>query len=271
MLLKVKNIADIMEKLAPLKLKEDYDNVGLMLGSFDAEVKGILVTLDCTLKVIDEAIEKNCNLIVSHHPLLFRKPASITTDTLLGRKIIKLIRNDINVYSSHTNLDVVKGGINELILNVLGYGEGKVLCEDEPQYSSYSGIGVGRVIDLKNPVKLYELCDRIKKCLDISCLRYAGDDDMLIHRIAVINGSGQDYFNAAKAAEADCIISGDTTYHYISDFEEQGIAVIDAEHYPTEWPAMKLIARYLQDSLSEIGYDNIVYISERGKNPYKTR
>lgn len=264
MKLMVKNVADIMEKLAPLNLKEDYDNVGLMIGSDKAEVEGILVTLDCTLKVIDEAIEKKCNLIVSHHPLLFRKPSSITDDTLLGRKIIRLIRNDINVYSSHTNLDVVKNGINELILNVLGYDKGEILC-------GTTDTGIGRIIDLKAPVKLYELCDRIKMCLDIPRIRYAGGDDMLIRRIAVINGSGQDYFNAAKAAECDCIISGDTTYHYVSDFEEQGIGVIDAGHYPTEWPAMKLIAHYLQDRLSDIGYDNIVYISERGKNPYKTR
>ena len=121
MTLKVRDIDKIMEEYAPARFKESYDNVGLMVGDKECEVTSILVALDCTLEVIEEAKKKGCNVILTHHPLLFKKPTNITTDTLLGRKILELIKNDINVYSSHTNLDSVKGGINDIIMEFLGF------------------------------------------------------------------------------------------------------------------------------------------------------
>lgn len=273
MSLRVGNIADIIEEYAPVKYKESYDNVGLMIGSRDSEVKSILVALDCTLKVIEEAISDDCNLIVTHHPILFRKPSSITNETLLGRKIIKLIKSDINVYSCHTNLDVVKNGINDLITEVMGFEHGKILslnnslsfAEAEPVQE----IGIGRTVSLDNPIRLDKLCSELKDKLETKNLRYVGRDDLQIKNIAVINGSGQDYFDLALKAGVDCIISGDTTYHYVSDFEEQDIAIIDPGHFPTEWPAMKLFAAKLQNKLIQSGFSNNIYISETNKDPYK--
>lgn len=108
----------IMEEIAPPSLKEDFDNVGLMVGDRKKEVSKVLVALDCTK--INKAEELNVDLILTHHPLIFKKPSSITTDTLLGSKIIELIKNDINLYSAHTNWDSVKNGINDTIVEVLG-------------------------------------------------------------------------------------------------------------------------------------------------------
>ncbi|MDW8799796.1 Nif3-like dinuclear metal center hexameric protein [Clostridium sp. A1-XYC3] len=269
MSLKVKNIHSIMEKHAPARLKQSYDNVGLMVGDMNSEVSSILIALDCTMDVVEEAKKKGCNLIFTHHPLLFKKPSNITTDTLLGRKIIELIRNDISLYSSHTNLDAVKGGINDIIMNLLGMDKCKIIEPIEGTSGNEEGSGIGRIAELKEVITLDQFCDRIKKALNISVLRYAGPESKKITKVAVINGSGQDYFSAAKKMGADCVITGDTTYHYVSDFQEEGIAIIDAGHFGTEWPAMTLVAEYLKKQIEDMGFNSTIILSETSRNPYK--
>lgn len=271
MTLKVRDIHKIMEEHAPARFKESYDNVGLMIGDKECEVTGILVALDCTLEVIEEAKHKKCNVILTHHPLIFKKPNNITTDTLLGRKILELIKNDINVYSSHTNLDSIKGGINDIIMELLGFENYSTIEQSERRSDNDSSTGIGRIATLNKAITLSEMCDRMKTRLDISSVRYSGDDSSKVRKVAVINGSGQDYFNAAKKLGADCIITGDTTYHYVSDFNEEGISIIDAGHFGTEWPAMKAVAKWLGGKLKSKEFKNSVVVSEKTKNPYKYR
>lgn len=267
MSLKVNNVSEIMEKYAPLNLKESYDNVGLMVGSPEREITSILVCLDCTDAVIEEALKKSCNLIVSHHPLLFHSPKTITTDTLLGRKIIKLIKNDVSLYSSHTNLDSTSGGLNDLIMKLLGFDSFEII---EPTKISGMGCaGIGRISDVMTKVSLNEMCLRVKKALGIDSLRYCGDESMVIRKVAVVNGSGKDYFEQAVALGANCIITGDTTYHYASDLMEEGIALIDAGHYETEWPCMKFVAETIKNEIEILGFSNSVIVSESCRNPYK--
>lgn len=269
MSLKVKHIKNIMEEYAPLHLKESYDNVGLMIGDLESEVTSILVALDCTLDVIEEAKEKNCNFILTHHPILFIKPTSITTETLLGKKIIEIIKNDINVYSSHTNLDIVSGGLNDILMDILSLKTVEVL---EPSYNFKNpdkDCGIGRLAILDNPITLESFCNKVKKVLEVDNLRCNISKDMLINKIAVINGSGEDYFEIAKSKGADCILTGDTSYHYVSDYSEENIAIIDAGHFATEWPAMKFFANKLKQKINEFGFDNDVIISERTIDPYK--
>lgn len=269
MSLKVKDIIRIMENYAPSKLKEDYDNVGLMVGDSNEEVTSILVALDATLEVIEEAIEKKCNLILTHHPILFLKPKTITNDSLLGKKIIKLIKNNISVYSSHTNLDSVEGGINDIAAQILGYDEFTIIEKTSvPEYNNGKN-GIGRLIKLNTPVKLRELCEKVKNTFNTPFVRYTGEDDKEINTIAIINGSGEDFFAISKAKGADCIITGDTTYHYTSDVKEEGIAVIDAGHFATEWPPMMHFGKKFEKLLRENNFDNKVYISEKMQDPYK--
>ncbi|ADK13893.1 MULTISPECIES: Nif3-like dinuclear metal center hexameric protein [Clostridium] len=269
MYLRVQDIHDILEKRAPSILKESYDNVGLMVGDMKCEVGSILVALDCTLEVIEEALRNNCNLIFTHHPLLFKRPYTITTDTLIGKKIIELIRNNINVYSSHTNLDSVKGGINDIIMEKLGLTNHDVIEPSRIKNYGENDCGIGRIASLTEPMTLARFCNEVKKCLNISSVRYSGNELKIINKVALINGSGQDYFDAAKALGADCVITGDTTYHYVSDFQEQGIAVIDAGHFGTEWPAMEIIANFLRHEIKVRGFENTVILSKVNKSPYK--
>lgn len=269
MTLKVKDLHRIMEEHAPAKFKESYDNVGLMVGDRDCEITSILVALDCTLEVIEEAKKKGCNLILTHHPLIFKKPNSITTDTLIGKKILQLIKNDINVYSSHTNLDSVKGGINEIIMELLGFNNYFTIDPSDRRGDNDNNTGIGRIATVTESTTLSELCDKVKTSLNIPVLRYSGEDSYKISKVAVINGSGQDYFSEARRLGADCIITGDTTYHYVSDFNEEGIPVIDAGHFGTEWPAMQVVAKWLKNQLKFKGYENFVFESEFSRSPYK--
>jgi dinuclear metal center YbgI/SA1388 family protein len=261
----IKDFENILEEYAPQKLKEDYDNVGLMVGDKNSEISGIMVSLDCTLDVINEAVVKNCNLIFTHHPLLFRKPSNITTDTLLGNKIIKLIKSDLNLYSSHTNLDSTFNGINDLLVEVLGYESESIIEKSKQDCNS----GIGRIVRIIEPITLQNLCSQVKQKLDIDYLRYSGDLNSKIEKIAIINGSGQDYFNIAKRMGADCIITGDTTYHYISDFNEEGINVIDAGHFKTEWLSFKNVCNILEHKIIEKGFNIKFNYSNVIEDPYK--
>ena len=269
MSLKIINIKDILEEYAPLELKQSYDNVGLMLGNIDLEITGILIALDCTLDIIREAENKCCNLIITHHPLLFIKPATITNSTLTGIKIMELIKNGISVYSSHTNLDAAKGGLNDILGSLLGFTNLEMIEPILNKENIYEGAGIGRITTLEETITLKCLCKNIKNALGAAIIRYCGDDAMEINKIAIINGSGEDYFKVAKGLGAQCIITGDTTYHYINDYNEMGIAIIDAGHFETEWPALKVVANLLEKKIRIKGFNNSVIISECTRSPYK--
>ena len=258
---KVKDIIKVMENFAPVNLKEDFDNVGLMVGDKEKEVRKILLALDCTLEVIEEAKENDIDLIITHHPLLFRKPSTITTDTLIGKKIIELIKNDINLYSSHTNLDSASGGLNETIVNILGY-DSKELIEANKNARN-SNEGLGRFIRLNEEISLDDLIRNIKEKLNISGLKIVKASDK-VKNIAVINGSGSDFFDAAYKKGADCIITGDTTYHFASDYKEMGVSIIDTGHFLSEWIVFIKVINKLQDKLQDVE----IIISEHSKDPY---
>lgn len=260
-MVKVSDIAREIEKKAPKFLMESYDNVGMMVGDEDKEVKKVLLALDCTKNVIKEAKEKKVDLIVTHHPLLFKKPKSIVKGDLTGDKIIELIKEDISLYSCHTNLDSAREGINESIVKMLGFETYKII---EPNVvRNYEGGGIGRIVKLKEEILLDDLINIIKEKLNIKNMRVARGCEK-ISRIAIINGSGQDYFFKAKMLGADCVITGDTTYHFVSDFKEMGISIIDAGHFGTEFNVYIHTLEFLKDMFKDVGF----IISEESKDPY---
>lgn len=258
--MKVNDIICEIEKKAPKYLKESYDNVGLMVGSKDKAVKSILLALDCTNKVIDEAISKKTDLIITHHPLLFKKPNSINAEELQGSKIIKLIKNDIALYSCHTNLDNAKDGVNDEVVKLLGFKHDSIIEYKDNQKEC----GTGRIIKLKESKSFDEIIALVKEKLDIKNLRIVRGSS-IVNKIAVINGSGQDYFYEAKKAGADCIITGDTTYHFASDFKEMNISIIDAGHFGTEYlPFLKSMS-FLKEKFPQIKFIK----SESSNDPYE--
>ena len=244
-MIKVINIINEMELLAPTYLKEDFDNVGLMVGDKNKEVKKVLLALDCTLKVIEEAKKENVELIITHHPLIFKRPSSITTDTLQGKKIIELIKNDISLYSSHTNLDSVENGLNDTIVSILGFDNSKILEKNKRDDKA----GLGRIVSLKESIQLEDLISKIKKSLNINNLRVVKGKDK-VNKIAIINGSGQDFIGKAVALGADCIITGDTTYHFASDYKEMEISILDVGHFASEQITFFNVMENLKDTFS---------------------
>ena len=225
----VNDIINKMESLAPTYLKEDFDNVGLMVGDRNKIVNKVLLALDCTLKVIEEAKKEEVDLIITHHPLIFRKPSNITTDTLQGKKIIELIKNDISLYSSHTNLDSVENGLNHTIVSVLGFGESTLLEKNK----NITSAGLGRIVELDEEIKLEDLIEQVKSKLNINNLRVVKGTDT-VSKIAIINGSGQDFIGKAMSLGVDTVITGDTTYHFASDYKEMGINILDVGHFASE-------------------------------------
>lgn len=258
---KIKDIIRIMEEFAPKTLKEDFDNVGLMVGDRNKEVKKILLALDCTLDVIKEAKEKSVDLIITHHPLIFRKPSSITTDTLTGKKIIELIKNDISLYSSHTNLDSAENGLNETIVNLLGYSTNELI--EVNKMARNDNEGLGRIVRLEDFIKLEDLIEDIKEKLNVKSLKVVKGCEK-VKNIAIINGSGSDFFEKAYRKGADCIITGDTTYHYASDYKELGVSIIDTGHFSSEWIVFLQVINKLTDKLQDIE----ILISTKSEDPY---
>ncbi|MGL5352603.1 MAG: Nif3-like dinuclear metal center hexameric protein [Clostridium sp.] len=261
-MIKLESIIKYMEKIAPINLKEDFDNVGLMVGDKSKNVKKVIFALDCTLEVIDEAIEANAELIITHHPLLFSKPKSITSDSLQGRKIIKLIKNNINLYSSHTNLDSAPGGLNETIVEVLGFKSSEIL--EKTKVKNYENAGLGRMIRLDEEMELHNLVNRVKENLNINTLRVV-EGSKKVKNIAVINGSGQSFLNQAVRRGADCIITGDTTYHFALDYKEMGVTIIDTGHFSSEWLVFLKTMEKIKEQFKDIEF----IASTKVCDPYK--
>lgn len=259
---KVKDIAKEMEKFAPIALKEDFDNVGLMVGSKEKEVKKVLLALDCTKEVIEEGKREGVDLIVTHHPLIFRKPSRIVNDDLQGWKIIELIKNDISLYSSHTNLDSTRNGINEEIVKVLGFSNGKLIQSSKVR--GFEECGLGRIVYLDNEVEVNSIINRVKEKLGINSLRVVLGREK-VKAIAIINGSGQDFIGKAISMGADCIITGDTSYHFASDYKEMGVSIIDPGHFPTEWIVFLKVMEQIKEKFEGVEFIH----SKCSKDPYE--
>ena len=246
----VNDIINKMESLAPTYLKEDFDNVGLMVGDRNKIVNKVLLALDCTLKVIEEAKKEEVDLIITHHPLIFRKPSNITTDTLQGKKIIELIKNDISLYSSHTNLDSVENGLNHTIVSVLGFGESTLLEKNK----NITSAGLGRILELDEEIKLEDLIEQVKSKLNINNLRVVKGTDT-VSKIAIINGSGQDFIAKAMRLGVDTVITGDTTYHFASDYKEMGMNILDVGHFASEQIIFFNVMKQIESK-----FNNVIFI-----------
>lgn len=258
----VLNIMQEIEGFAPKFLKEDYDNVGLMVGDENKIVKKVLLALDCTNEVIKEAIDLDADLILTHHPLLFKKPKSIIKGDLIGDKIIALIKEDIALYSCHTNLDSTKGGINDTIVKMLGFVSEEIIEQNGSR--NYEDCGIGRIVKLKNETLFSDIIEIVKNNLGINHMRVVRGTE-IVKTLAIINGSGQDLFYKAKNLGADCIITGDTTYHFASDFKELGISIIDAGHFSTEYLVFIKVLKFLKEKFKDVE----LLTSRKSVDPYE--
>ncbi len=249
--MKLEKITKYLEKKYPLKNVEDWDNVGLQIGDMSKDIKKILISLDCDLEAIEEGIVKNVDLIITHHPMIFTSLKKIDYSTVLGEKINKIIKNDIAVYTLHTNVDGSNGGLNDYILKKIGIESSKKMClNDKKTNVEY---GIGRYFSLKEEIFLEEYIGWIKDKLEINkVILYSKNKIFKVKKIAVVNGSGGNFWKKAKNYGVDLLITGDVKYHEAEEAMENGMSLIDLGHYSSEKLFMELIENDLKELELEI-------------------
>lgn len=241
-----KEITKLLEQLAPIKYAEKWDNVGLIIGNYDREIKTIMVALDATDSVVQQAIDNNAEMLITHHPMIFSPLKKITTSNFLGNKIIDLIKNDICYYAMHTNLDVKF--IADKSAQLLNLYNTKVLelCEDINENE-----GIGRVGFLKKAMNLQEFAYFVKDKFNVNNVRVFGDNNSIISKVAVCTGSGKSFISNVLRENADIYVTGDIDYHTAIDAMQQGLNIIDAGHFGTEHFIMAYIKEYLENNLND--------------------
>lgn len=263
----VKEFVSYLEKLAPKNLAESWDNVGLLIGEENASVTGVLFTLDVTDCVLDEAIALGANLIVSHHPPLFRGIQTIVDSNLQQKLYIKAIRHGISLYAAHTNLDVVENGMNDWLAQILRLEKIEILHIDGV-LSDGQPYGIGRVGELSQEMPLREFLTHVANSFNLDGIRYVGNEERLVKRVAVLGGSGQSYYKDAIDKGADVFVTGDVTYHVAQEMLDAGLMVVDPGHY-VEVVAVEQLKAYYQEYAKQ---QNIpLFTTTVNTNPFKFR
>ena len=255
-MIKVKNVFEHLNQLANIKLAEKWDNVGLMLGNYNDEVNKVLVCLDVTTAVVDEAIDNGINLIVSHHPLIFKPLKSLNfTDDFKSNIIRNLIQNNISVISFHTNLDSAALGLNDYLANKLKLEEISPLFEHELDQNS----GLGRIGKLSNDMNLEEFIKYLKNQFKLETVSAVIGNNKKISSVAILGGSGADFIYSIP--DVDIYLTGDVGYHAALDTIEMKKNIIDIGHFSEH-----LVKELLQDYISELNI--VVEKSNVEKSPF---
>lgn len=242
---KVEEILGYMSQLAPMELAEDWDNVGLLVNC-GADVTSILVSLDITDEVVNEAEMQGCQLIVSHHPVIFDPLRAI------GRRDVpfRMIKKNISAICMHTNLDAAEGGVNDILCKLFGVQD---TCEFD---------GLGRVGCLAHTTTAQQLAQDCREILGAHVKLV--DAGRPIHRLAVVGGAGGSMLQAAAQAGADALLTGEANHHVALDAKQMGMSLIVAGHYATEFPVVPVLA----DKLSRRFPDLRVIGTRRNKDPF---
>ena len=240
----VREIEQALFELAPGEAAMEWDNVGHLLGDPDQAVERVLVALDITEGVADEAIASGCQLVVAHHPVMncrWTPVQNIRDDTFQGHLFLKLLRNNVSAICMHTNLDIAWGGVNDALAQRLELVDPGPLCEN----------GLGRVGEYPESVALADYVRFVCHALGCNGLRYA-DAGKPVRRVAVGGGACGEFEDDAIRAGCDTYVTADLSYHQFLDAAGKGINLIDAGHFPTEDPVCEKVIAYLTDQFPEL-------------------
>ena len=248
------------EEYFPTHLAYKWDNVGLQLGDESSKITNVLLSLDLTTDVIDEAIKMNSNFIVVHHPMIFSPVKSITTGTYLGNMLIKAIKNNINIYVAHTNFDISNYGMNKILADMLELQDQHIIEMETLEE------GLGRYGVLKEPVSLMKFIRTVKSAFKIESAKLIGNvkSDKTISSVAICGGSGSSLLTNDTLEICDIYISGDITYHHALDAINKGLIVLDVGHN-VEKNSLNKLCNLITDFSKDFG----VTISKVKTNPYK--
>lgn len=235
-----------LEEKYPTSAAEDWDNVGLLTGDDTKEVSHVFLALDLTEETLDEAIDKGADMIITHHPMIFSGIKKINNHSFTGRKILTLIRHEIPYFAMHTNYDVL--GMADLSAKYLDLTDTKVLSVTQEE----SGEGFGRVGKIPEKMTLGMYASRVKEALRLQDVKVYGNLEKEVETAAVCTGSGKSMIRAAIKAGADVYVTGDIDHHTGLDTVAEGLALIDAGHYGTEYIFMDAVKKELEGAFPKL-------------------
>ena len=244
----VKQILQLIDAIAPFDTQEEWDNSGLLIGSPDQEVHGILLALDITESVLDEATEKGADLIVTHHPLMFSPRQRLTDQDFEGRLIQRMIRNRWSHIAAHTNLDRAAGGMNDTLAACCGL-------------TDVAGEGFFRAGNLPKAMAAGDYAALLREALGDS-VRLMGPEDVSVQRVGLCSGGGSQEWETALAEGCDAFISGEIKHHHALAMADAGIAAFECGHSATERPGMLVLADALQNALDTVQCNLRIFMSE---------
>ena len=254
----VKEIFEYLDKKAPVAYKMDFDNPGFLVGDAKWPVEKIVLALDITDEVINEAIAAGAGLIVSHHPLFFSLK-SVNSETSTGARAVRMIENKIAGICMHTNLDAVHEGVNDALARKLGLGDIEAF-EMSGTDENGNFYGIGRIGSLNEPMTMDWFLPLVKSALDGNGLRYH-DAGRPVSRVAVGGGSCGSYLELAAQMGCDTFVTSDVKYDTFLDAKRMGINIIDADHFCTENVVIPVLERWLKAEFPDVG----LVISKHGQ------
>lgn len=257
--MKIREITDYLDSQVHPEFQESYDNAGFLLGDPERECTGVMIALDLTMEVVEEAVEKGANLIVTHHPMIFGGVKRITPKDMVGRLIMKLIKSDIAAYAAHTNLDNLMDGVNGILAFQLGLTNCHILRQLEGQPSPE--VGAGMIGELPYPMPTEAFLEQVKMALGLPLLRMSEVAGPVVNRVAICGGAGNFLIEDAVRQGAEVYLTGDMKYH---DFQrsEGRITLVDIGHYESEQFSRQLIYSIISKKFCNFA----CFISERGKS-----
>ena len=255
----VKDILNCITEIAPLQWQESYDNAGLQVGNLYAEIHKALICLDITEEIVDEAVAKQCDLIISHHPLIFRGLKHLTPETYIERAVMKAVKHDIAMISMHTNLDNSYLGVSRVLAERLGLKNLQFL---QPSDSEPELCGAGMIGEFAIPMEEVDFLELVAKTIDSPCLRHSALTGRKILKVALCGGSGTPFMPNALRLKADAYLTADIKYH---DFfvPEGNILLVDGGHFETEQFTKDLIYELIRKKFPTFAAE----IAETKTNP----
>lgn len=264
----VAEIVRFLQEHAPLELAEDWDNVGLLVGDSQRTVSGVITCLTLTPDVADEVIERGAQLVVTHHPILFRPVQQITTAMPEGRMLLRLIEAGVAVYSGHTAYDSAGAGINQQLAELFELTQIRALRgvgSEGNHQSDPRSPGAGRFGTLPAPLTLEALLRRIRERLPVEHLQYVGDPALQVQKLAIACGSAAEFLSEAARHGCQALLTGEARFHACLQARELGVALILAGHYASERPAMERLSGCLSTEFAGV----TIWASQREADPIR--
>ncbi len=261
MTVKLIDILALLDQIAPVTLAEKWDNVGLLIGDPEREARALLLGLDPTLSLLEEAISLGADTLVTHHPCIFHPLQSVQITTPTGAFLEKALAHKINVIACHTNFDSTAVGVSDALSTLLGLEKTRPLRP----LDSADTLGLGRIGSYKDAIAFKTFMERVFVALDSDTVQIAGKPPQNIQSVALCGGSGSDLVAEAFHQGADVYLSSEIKHSTARWAEDAGFCVIDASHYATEKPAMALLAKSLEALGRDSNWDIKIYQSESEK------